>query len=85
MLLYDGSVVGSLLSVVFFVTPLGATQAHLLCGSQVQMVLGLALAIPRLLLVPSFMCPAPVTISERNSLICSSSNVQYRLLFTYKG
>jgi hypothetical protein len=88
MLLYDGRVVGSVLLGPFFFRPLpeiGAVQAHLLCGSQVQMALVYALAIPRLLLRPSFLCPAPVTISERNSLFCSSSNVQYRLLFTYKG
>ena len=87
MLLYDGSVVGWLLLGPFLLPPnpeLGAAQAHLLCGSQVQMALVLAPEIPRLLLRPSFRCPPPVTISEKNSLFCSSSNVQYRRLFTYK-
>jgi hypothetical protein len=85
MLLFDGSVVGSVLFEPFFFPPFpefGATQAQLLCGSQVQMALGLALEIPRLLLRPTFGFPAPVTLTERNSLLCSSSSVQYRLLFT---
>ena len=71
MLLYDGSMVLSLLLGFFLLPPLprtGAAQAHLLCGSQVQMALVLAPAIPRLLLRLSFRYPAPVTISERNSL-----------------
>jgi hypothetical protein len=87
-LLYAGSVVGALLLGPFFFPPLpepGAAQAHLLCGSQVQMALLLAQEMPRFLFAISFRYPAPVTISERKSLLCKSSNVQYRLLFTYKG
>jgi hypothetical protein len=67
-LLCVGAGVGALLATLLFPLPprLGGAQAHLLCGSQVQTTLLLALAMPRLLLVRSFRCAAPATISERN-------------------
>jgi hypothetical protein len=74
-LLYAGILVGALLETFFCPLP-GGAQAHLLYGSQVQTTLLLALAMPRLLLVPSFLYPAPVTVSERNLIYFTHCTVE---------